>query len=185
MTVGRRPQNFLATALLAACAFLLAPAARAQAALVHGQVRLEVLVDGPTVLIRMQAPLDDLLGFDRAPRSDAERQAVDDLVARLRAADALFAIDRVANCKLGPVELRSAVLGLGPQAAAAEAGDGHADLDASFAFNCTNAVAAKYVDLGLFGAFKSVRQIDARISAPQGQFQRSLKRPATRLAWNA
>jgi Protein of unknown function (DUF2796) len=154
---------------------------------VHGLVQLDVAVDGPTVVIEMSSPLDNLIGFERAPRNDAEQKILDDAVARLRGADPLFKIDPVANCKLGPVTLRSEVLGLGkPYAAPAPppgAGEGHADLEASFAFNCTNAVAARYIEVGLFSAFKGMRQIDVQIAAPQGQFKRSLKRPATRLAW--
>jgi hypothetical protein len=153
---------------------------------VHGLIRLDVAVDGPTVVIEMASPLDNIVGFERAPRNDAEQKTIDDAVAQLRSAGELFMIDPVANCKLGPVTLRSDALGLGKSEsapAAAGGGEGHADLNASFAFNCTNAVAAKYIDVGLFAAFKGTRQIDAQIAAPQGQFKRTLKRPATRLAW--
>ncbi|VWX55738.1 conserved hypothetical protein [Burkholderiales bacterium 8X] len=155
------------------------PAARAH---VHGQVKLEVVIDGPTVVIEMSSPLDNFVGFEHAPRSDSERQRVDDVLARLRLPDEMFKIDPVGNCKLGPVSLRSAALGLGKgEGASAEA---HADLDGTFAFNCTNATATKFIDLGFFNAFRSVRQIDAQIASPQGQFQRTLKKPNARLAWS-
>ena len=156
--------------------------AQAQHAHVHGQLKLDIAVDGPTVVISMDSPLDNIVGFERAPKTDAERQAVEDAVTALKAADRLFAIDPSANCKLGPVELESAALGLGRKGAAA-ATDTHADLDATFAFNCTNAAAARYIDVNLFNAFKGTRQIDAQIVTPQGQFQRTLKRPNVRLAW--
>jgi hypothetical protein len=193
MTAGRRPSRPLFSLLFSLLIPALTQAAPAgpasPASHVHGQVRLRVAIDGPTIVIGMSSPLDNLLGFERAPRDENEQKAVDGLVAQLRAADKLFAIDPVANCKLGPVTLHSAVLGLdsGPGAAgdasAASPGEGHADLEGSFAFNCTNAIAAKYIELGLFDAFKDMRQIEAQISAPQGQFKRSLKRPATRLGW--
>jgi thiosulfate/3-mercaptopyruvate sulfurtransferase len=67
---------------------------------------------------------------------------------------------------------------------------GHADLDATFSFNCTNAAAAKFIDVNLFTAFKGLRQIDSQIATAQGQFKRQLKRPAgaqaaqpARLGW--
>jgi hypothetical protein len=108
---------------------------------------------------------------------------VDNTVATLRAADKLFDIDPAGNCKLGPVNLQSPALGLGQASAADAAGGAHADMDATFAFNCTNATAVKYIDVSLFTAFKGPRQIDVQIASPKGQFQRSLKRPNTRLAW--
>lgn len=158
-----------------------ASAQAAQHAHVHGQIKLDVAIEGPTVVIEMDSPLDNFIGFERAPKTDDEKKIADAAVAQLRAADQIFKIDPSANCKLGPVTLRSAALGIGK--AEPSATEGHADLDATFAFNCTNAAATKFIDIALFTAFKNPRQIDVQIAAPQGQFKRTLKRPATRLTW--
>jgi hypothetical protein len=177
----------IAAALIAAAPFLSAQAQQ-QHAHVHGQLKLDVAVDGPTVVIDMESPLDNIVGFERAPKTDAEKKTVEDAVAQLRAADKLFVVDPAANCKLGPVDLRSGALGLGNPDPAEPVG--HADLDATFSFNCTNAAAAKFIDVNLFGAFKGLRQIDSQIATAQGQFKRQLKRPAgaqasqpVRLGW--
>ena len=177
----------IAAALFAAAPFLSAQAQQ-QHAHVHGQLKLDVAVDGPTVVIDMESPLDNIVGFERAPKTDAEKKTDEDAVAQLRAADKLFVVDPAANCKLGPVDLRSGALGLGNPDPAEPVG--HADLDATFSFNCTNAAAAKFIDVNLFGAFKGLRQIDSQIATAQGQFKRQLKRPAgaqasqpVRLGW--
>lgn len=172
--------RLLASAALVAAPFALH--AQSQHAHVHGQIELDVVIDGPTVVITMEAPLDNFVGFERAPRTDDEKKAVDEAVAKLRAAETLFTIDPAGNCKLGPVDLRAPVLGLGTTPAGAP-GAGHADLDATFAFNCASAAATKFIDVGLFTAFKSPRQITVQIAAPQGQFKRTLKRPNARIAW--
>jgi len=183
MTLIRRPLvTFALTALTALLSAPFAASAQAPSAHVHGQVKLDVVIDGPTIVIALDSPLDNFVGFERAPRTDAEKKTADDAIAQLRAADQLFKIDPAANCKLGPVTLRSAALGLGKGDEGAA--EGHADLDGTFAFNCTNTTAAKFIDVDLFNAFKGTRQIEAQIAAPQGQFKRSLKRPATRLAWS-
>lgn len=183
MTLSRRTRRpFIALALTALLAAPLAASAQTQSAHVHGQIRLDVVVDGPTIVIAMESPLDNFVGFERAPRTEAEKKTVEDAIAQLRAGADLFKIDPAANCKLGPVTLHSAALGLGKSEEGA--GEGHADLDGSFAFNCTNTAAAKFIDVDLFNAFKGTRQIEAQIAAPQGQFKRTLKRPATRLAWS-
>ena len=177
----------IAAALFAAAPFLSAQAQQ-QHAHVHGQLKLDVAIDGPTVVIDMESPLDNIVGFERAPKTDAEKKTVEAAIALLRAADKLFIIDPTANCKLGPVDLRSSALGLGNPDPNEPAG--HADLDATFSFNCTNAAAAKFIDLNLFGAFKGLRQVDSQIASSQGQFKRQLKRPAgaqanqpARLSW--
>ena len=170
--------------VLAAALALPAAQAQAQRAHVHGQLKLEIAVEGPSVTIAMEAPLDSLVGFERAPRTDAEKKKVETAVAQLRAAERLFKIDAAGNCKLGPVELRSAVLGLGkPEPGAKAKDDGHADLHASFGFNCSHAAQTKFIELGLFEAFQGARQIEVQIVTPDGQFKRTLRRPATRLAW--
>ena len=177
----------IATALFAAAPFLSAQAQQ-QHAHVHGQMKLDVAIDGPTVVIDMESPLDNIVGFERAPKTDAEKKTVADAVAQLRAADKLFAIDPAANCKLGPVDLRSGALGLGNPDPSEPVG--HADLDATFSFNCTNAAAARFIDLNLFSVFKGLRQVDSQIASAQGQFKRQLKRPTgaqatqpARLSW--
>ncbi|MEJ7686225.1 MAG: DUF2796 domain-containing protein [Variovorax sp.] len=180
--------NFTRCIALAAlvAAAPLAALGQNQRAHVHGVVKLDIVIEGPSVVIEMQSPLENFVGFEHTPRTHAERKTAEAAVAQLRAADQLLKIDPAANCKLGPVTLRSAALGLGKsEAAAGGGGEAHADLDGSFAFNCTDAAAAKFVEIGLLGAFKGMRQIDAQILSPQGQFKRTVKRPGTRVAWGA
>jgi hypothetical protein len=185
----RISSGFAFAAALFAAPFLSLPAqAQQQHAHVHGQIKLDVAIDGPTIVIDMESPLDNIVGFERAPKSAAEKKTAEDAIAQLRAADKLFVIDPAANCKLGPVDLRSSALGLGNPDP--NEPPGHADLDATFSFNCTNAAAAKFIDVNLFAAFKGTRQIDSQIASAQGQFKRQLKRPAVaqaaqpvRLGW--
>ena len=169
----------LCAPLLACCA--LAAVAQTQHAHVHGQLKLDVAVDVQTLTIAIDSPLDNLVGFERAPRTDAERKVVQQAVAQLRAADKLFAIDPAAGCKPSQIDLDAPALGLG----AARPGEpaGHADLEGSFTFECTSAVQARFIDIGLFAAFRNARQIEVQIVTPEGQYRRTLKRPAGRLAW--
>ena len=151
---------------------------------VHGEVELGIAIEGPAIVIEMRTPLDNLVGFERAPRNDVEKNTVDQTLARLRAADHLFRIDPAGNCKLGPVTLDAPVLGTGLPVSPSARKDEHAEMLASFAFNCTAAERVKFIELDLFQAFPRMRQIDAEIATAEGQHKRSLKRPARRLSWN-
>lgn len=141
----------------------------------HGAARLDVALDGSTLTLILETPLDGLLGFERAPRSDAERRAAEAAIATLRAADALFAIDPAAQCRAASVELSSAPLGLGGTAK----DDGHGDLDGEFVFRCQAAPA--WLDAGLFKAFPRLARLDVQVAAPKGQRRLVLKRPAQRI----
>lgn len=143
----------------------------------HGAARLDVALDGGTLTLALQTPLDGLLGFERAPRNAAEQRQADAAIATLRAADRLFAIDPAARCQLASVVLTSAPLKLGD--APPRPQDGHADLDGEFVFRCASAPG--WIDAGLFRAFPRLARIDVQVAAPKGQRKLVLKRPAQRL----
>ncbi len=171
----------LALAFLAAQPTLAPLQAHAQAH-EHGTARLDVAVEGKTVSVQFEAPLDALFGFERAPRSAAERALVDAGVARLKAADRLFQFDAAAGCRLASLALTSAALKLGAAAPAAALSAEHADLDATFEFACRSAPLPGTMDIALFDAFPGLQRIAIQVATPQGQFKRSLKRPTTRIS---
>jgi len=146
----------------------------------HGAARLDVAIEGTRVTLGLEAPLDNLLGFERAPRNAAEKQAADAAVATLKAADRLFKFDPAAGCALTGVTLASAALGLGD--AKAEPGDEHADIDAEFVFTCQDASQVAGIDVGLFDAFKRLQRLDVQVATARGQFKQTLKRGAARIA---
>ena len=146
----------------------------------HGVARLDIAVDPQRVSIHFDSALDNLIGFEREPRSDAERAVVAGVLARLRRAEQLFRIDAAAACKLVKTGLVSAPLQLG--ATAAPAKDGHADLQASFDFNCEAGAKAGFVDLDLFEAFPRLQRIEVQVATPRGQMKAVLRRPQSRLA---
>ncbi len=164
----------LASLLLTATASHAAEQAHA-----HGLAKLEVAVEPTTLSIQLESPLDNMVGFERAPRNDKERQRTQAAVAKLTAADVLFKIDPAAQCKLAKVELTSAVLKLGKPDPAEEK-SGHADIDGSFEFTCVDASKAAYIDLSLF-EFAGLKRLEVQVATPKGQFKRSLKRPTSRL----
>lgn len=169
-----------ATSLVFAFFFSSSPAHAHGQAHAHGRATLDVAVEAQALSIQLSTPLDNLLGFERAPRTDAERRQAEAAVATLRAADRLFTIDPAAGCRLVSVELDSAALKLGspdPE----DAASGHADLDARVTFSCTDATKATFVDVGLF-SFKRLQRLDVQVAAPGGQFKRTLKPSAARLS---
>lgn len=175
--------------LLAAAAIAAVLPAQAGPAHQHGVARLDVAVEAGRVTLYLETPLDNLLGFERAPRTDAERRQADAAVARLKDADKLFRIDGNAGCKLAKVTLSSAALGLPPAApgapaapAAPAAKDEHADLEGRFEFSCTAGTRAGFVEVGLFEAFAQIKRIELQLVSPKGQMKATLLRPASRVA---
>lgn len=163
----------------------------------HGVVRLDVSVEGSTLNIEMVAALDNWLGFERAPRNDAERKAAAEVLARLRQPQQgtpLFAPDAAAQCQLVKAEVSAPVLEPASRAAAnsstksgaapatpptaQKGGAEHADLEASYTFQCAQPAQLRSLDLGLFDAYRRIQRIHVQVAAPQGQSKVTLRRPA-------
>ncbi len=165
----------------------------------HGVAKLAVAVDGNQLEITLESPLDNLLGFERAPRTNAEREAVRKMAQRFHAGTELFTPTAAAGCTPKGAELSSEVLDPAllapagsttaapaagtPAPPAAAAKDSHADLDATVRFQCANPAALKGVDVGLFKAFPKFRQIDAAVAAGNTQRGSKLSPRQTSLSW--
>lgn len=144
----------------------------------HGVATLDIAADPGRLTVALDTPLDNLVGFERAPRTDPERQRADAAVAKLKDGAAMVRIDPDATCTLASVEIVSAALKLG---AAVDMPKGeHADLEATWTFNCTGKPAT-FVDIGLFAAFARLGTLEVQSATGQRQARRILKRPATRI----
>lgn len=164
----------LSLALALAAVFGAGPAAAAPHE--HGVARLAVAIEGGNLSIVLDAPLDGFLGFERAPRTEAERKAGAALLAQLRDGHPWFKLDAEAACRAGPVRVDVPVLEGG-----AKAGSEHADLEAEFLFACDKPQALRTLELGLFDAFKRLQRIEVQVAGPRGQMSQTLKRPAKRV----
>jgi hypothetical protein len=142
----------------------------------HGVARLSVAVDAAQLTIVLDAPLEALLGFERKPRNDAERQAAAALLARLRDGGALFTPDAEAGCQPGAVTIDAPVLAPGARA------DGeHADLQAQFEFRCARPQALRSLDQRLFDAFGRLQRIEVQLAGARTQAKATLQRPQRKL----
>ena len=168
-------------AMVVALGWSTSAAFAAGAAHEHGALKLDVAIEGKLLTILLEAPLDNLLGFERAPRTDAERRAAADVLARLRSPDKgppLFAADAAAQCTLGKAEVQAPVLE--PGAGRANQ-DEHAELEASYVFTCAKPDELRTLDVGLFDAYKRTQRIDVQVAGPTGQAKMTLKRPARKV----
>jgi hypothetical protein len=167
-----RPAICVAMALI-----LAAPAAvwAQEHAHVHGRVSLNVAVDGRILTVQLEAPLDSLLGFEHRPRTDAQRKAAAALLDRMKTAQNLFRPDSAAQCSLRRTEVESDALQKPPEPGGKE--DEHADLDASFEFECHQPERLARMEVGLFDAFSRIQRIEGQIAGANGQTKQTLQRP--------
>jgi hypothetical protein len=147
----------------------------------HGVAKLDVVIEGPTLTIELDTPLDNLVGFERAPRTQAERQRVEAMSTRLKTPDTLFRTDAAAGCAAKAPTIEAPVVGLGASAGTPAASQGHADLAARFEFECRSIGELRQIDVALFTAFSGFKRIEVQLAGPRGQSKRTLTPASARL----
>lgn len=151
--------------------------AHAHGAHQHGVGRLEVAVEGASLEIRLMSPLDNFLGFERAPRNERERAAAAALLKRLREAKGLFSLSAAAGCTLAGAEVEAPVLEGGRDQ------DGHADLSAEWRYTCAQPERLTGLRVNLFREFPRLRTLEVAVAGPRGQRGARLSARSPDLIW--
>ncbi|MDH4608332.1 DUF2796 domain-containing protein [Pseudomonas sp. BN102] len=171
--------------LLLALPFALLPLAAAQAeehhhdhdehgslgAHEHGVARLNVALADKTLELELESPAMNLVGFEHAAKSDADKARVAAARAELEQPLALFAIPTAAGCKVADQELASPLFGDEDHEEHAKEHDHkHSEVHAHYQLQCDSPDALKALDLSvLFKRFPSTEKIQVQLIGPQGQ----------------
>ena len=153
---------------------------------VHGVAVMEVIAEANVLEITLHSPLDNLVGFEHAPRSEQQRKAVQAMEDRLRQAGTLFIPTPAAKCTAQPTEL---TLPFKSNSTAAsqnkhdKANERHSELEAVMRFHCEAPAALKDIEVKLFEAFPRMQRLDAQMVSKQGQSAARLTPKQRMLQW--
>ncbi len=146
---------------------------------VHGQAQLEVAVADAELHLRLESPLEAVLGFERAPRNDKERAAVAALRQTLAAGERLFVTTAAAGCRMSAAKVESDLL----DGKAGAGQDGHGDLVAEYRFVCAQPTRLTGLEVRLFEAFPKLRRLEAQVAGSRGQTAKRLTAKMRFLSW--
>ena len=144
---------------------------------VHGVARMSVSLEGADLQAELDLPLDTLVGFERAPRTPAEREAAAAALARLRDAAASLLVLPEGACQVVEVAVQAPVLEGGKAPT-----QGHADALVKLGWRCGAATPPQRLEVRLFQAFKRLERIEVQMVLPEGQGKAVLRRSAPGLA---
>ncbi len=140
--------------------------------------KLQLAIDGGKVSLELELPMEDAVGFERAPRNPKEKAMITEVTGKLRDAGTIFKFNPEAKCKPTRGDVKSAALEQGK-----DSKEEHAEFEASYEFTCEQAAALKGVDVNLFDVLKGVKRIDATAVTPRGQTLGRLTAAKRKLAW--
>jgi hypothetical protein len=126
---------------------------------VHGEGKLDAVIDGAQIVLQLAMPLEAVVGFERAPKNESESKALRDAQALLSNAPGLFIPTPAAGCVVEAAQVQA------PQFD----GSGHADIEARYAFRCQNPQSLQGIETTLFRHFKRLHRIETQRIGPRGQ----------------
>lgn len=148
----------------------------------HGVARLNAVLDGQALELELQSPAMNLVGFEHAPGTDADKAKVAAARKQLEQPLVLFNLPRAAACVVAKQELESPLFGDKPDAddhdddEEAKDADGHehhhehSEIHAHYQLTCAKPDALKTLDLGqIFKTFPATQKIQVQLISPSGQ----------------
>ncbi|MBC6402735.1 MAG: DUF2796 domain-containing protein [Hyphomonadaceae bacterium] len=154
---------------------------------VHGVANLALVLEGETVTVELESPAFNILGFEHAPETDAQKTAVRDAEVLLREPGKLIMFNSEAGCVArtpeSPFELHTLWEGHDGKDhghdghhADDHAGDEHDDhkdehtsVMLSYEFSCSAPDNLREVDLAVFETFPNFTEIGVVFLGPDSQ----------------
>ncbi len=123
---------------------------------------LSIAVNGPRLVIGLEGPVGNFIGFEHPPATPEQTAQLAKAVDTLRAGDNLFLTPPEAYCRMDSVAVS-------PPAYQAASGPAAARLAASWQFRCANAAALIWVDAQVFARFPGTANLATSVVTPLGQ----------------
>ena len=138
----------------------------------HGVGTLNVALDDNTLELDLDSPAMNLVGFEHAATTDADKASVAAAKARLENPLTLFNLPPAAKCVVEAQELNSPLFDPAPEEGASKAKTEHhhSDVEAHYAFTCAEPGQLKNLDLGtFFKTFPGTHTFKVQLIGPNGQ----------------
>ncbi|KRB67869.1 DUF2796 domain-containing protein [Noviherbaspirillum sp. Root189] len=140
----------------------------------HGVAQMTAAIEGNTATIEFTSPLENLIGFEHAPRNDKEHKMVQALKEKFHKPESLLTPTAAADCRADPVDL---------ELPGDHESDGHAELHATIMYRCKSPAALKEINLRLFDVFPGLGRVKVQLAAPGRQSAVELSRKRPSLSW--
>jgi hypothetical protein len=140
----------------------------------HGASALNIAIEGTKVTIELEAPGNDIVGFEKEAKTDKQKAAVEAAKTKLAAPLELFVMPAAAGCtaaKPGAIEIKYGKAG-------------HSEFEGKYELTCTAPDKIADLDLAFFKAFPKAERMTVTLISGKGQkqFKATPKKPTISLA---
>ncbi|MBB6342498.1 hypothetical protein HNP49_002680 [Pseudomonas fluvialis] len=135
----------------------------------HGSASLNIALEGNSLELELDSPAMNLLGFEHAAHSTADRAKLASVKRLLEQPQQLFTLPAAANCQITSSELHS------PLFEDEHADEQHNDVEAHYQFSCANPQALDSLSLAaFFQQFAGMEKLQVQLISTTGQSGKTL-----------
>ena len=138
----------------------------------HGKVMINVALEEKQLVIELDSPAVNVVGFEHAPRTDSERAAVRAASDLLKSGKGLFGLPKDALCLFQGAEVKAPKWEASPEEhGAPDKHEHHADYEARFTYRCEAPRSLTWLEPWLLDKLLNV--VEARVNIVTGSGQQS------------
>ncbi len=155
----------------------------------HGASQLEVSIESNALTLQWDSPLNDLIGFEHAPRTAQQKATAQKLLKTLQDPTSFSVPNTEAQCSVVSVSVQAPSLAPVQGKANTKAGhgldDAHSALAYAVRYSCKKVGALRTLSLNAFKTWPSIQEIDIALAGPGGQAAQEAKPNAARVELRA
>ncbi|WP_083859216.1 ZrgA family zinc uptake protein [Methylophaga lonarensis] len=133
---------------------------------VHGLAHLDVIIAENQLMLSLQSPAMDIVGFEHQPGDAAQQAQLEQALSKLQQPDNVFKVNNGA-CSLQQLIINN------PFDTTENHAD-HVDIEAEYLFDCEAASSISVIDITLFQHFPDISSINVQLVTDHGQQQLNL-----------
>jgi hypothetical protein len=149
----------------------------------HGHGTLNIAIEGSRVSMELEVPGNDIVGFEHAAKTKAQRAAMAKAKAQLSAPLSLFRLPANAGCAVKEATVKIESEGKDDKKKAGHKHDdhGHSEFHAEYTFECGTIANLTAIEFPYFSLFKGAEELEVNVITPKGQTKFDVKRNQPRL----
>lgn len=158
----------------------------------HGHGNLYIAIEDKSLVMELEVPGADIVGFEHLATSDRDKAAVEGAKKILARSASLFSLPESAGCTLAEAKVAlsgdeehhdkdRASYGNAAHGAQEKKGGEHSQFHVEYAFNCTNIGALGSIGFPYFDQFPNAEELDVTLITDKGQKEFEVNRDRNRI----
>ncbi len=140
----------------------------------HGVGNLDIAVQGNSIKVTFELPMESTVGFEHAPKTAAQKEAIVQLQATLNK-ETLLTFTDAAKCQQTSIKASSPLFEALQTQPPKGASSAHSDVSVDIEFSCVNTKLLDRADLRIFKQFTRLKTIRIQFAGPNGQRSGTVK----------